>query len=86
MAPPLPSERNSFYAKQSVAGDGASARSGLLGHGRAESISGSIGGIASPLASPREVVEMLTEDDKCESAGAGVGADKEVERKLGDRN
>lgn len=51
------SERNSFYAKQSVGpGDGASVRSGLLGHGRAESISGSIGGMAtSPLASPREM-------------------------------
>ncbi|OIW27785.1 hypothetical protein CONLIGDRAFT_716200 [Coniochaeta ligniaria NRRL 30616] len=57
----LTSERNSYYAKQSVgpaaAGDGASVRSGLLGHGRADSISGSIGGIGatSPLASPREM-------------------------------
>ncbi|KAK4175302.1 hypothetical protein QBC36DRAFT_26085 [Triangularia setosa] len=69
------SERNSFYAKQglgSVVGgdrDTASVRSGLLGHGRAESISGSIGGFqrsdtagtagaaatASPLTSPREI-------------------------------
>jgi hypothetical protein len=50
----LPSERNSYYAnKQGV--DGASVRSGLLGHGRTESITGSIGataGAASPLASP----------------------------------
>ncbi|KAK4444050.1 hypothetical protein QBC34DRAFT_196592 [Podospora aff. communis PSN243] len=61
----LASERNSIYAKQVVgassaaAGDAASIRSGLLGHGRAESISGSIGGppAASPLASPREVAE-----------------------------
>ncbi|KAK0705619.1 hypothetical protein B0H67DRAFT_499112 [Lasiosphaeris hirsuta] len=52
------SERNSFYAKQTVgtAGDAASVRSGLLGHGRADSISGSVGGgLVSPLASPREV-------------------------------
>ncbi|KAG7104770.1 hypothetical protein HYQ44_016082 [Verticillium longisporum] len=49
------SERNSFYAKQQRdAGDGASTRSGFLGHGRADSISGSIGGVASPLVSPRE--------------------------------
>lgn len=57
----LASERNSYYAKQGVgqagAGDGASVRSGLLGHQRAESVSGSIGGMAptSPLASPREM-------------------------------
>ena len=59
----LASERNSFYAKQAVgAGDAASIRSGLLGHGRADSISGSIGGLAatSPLASPREVAEDET--------------------------
>ncbi|KAM0330897.1 hypothetical protein ACHAQA_003853 [Verticillium albo-atrum] len=48
------SERNSFYAKQRDAGDGASTRSGFLGHGRADSISGSIGGVSSPLVSPRE--------------------------------
>ncbi|KAM0285809.1 hypothetical protein ACHAQH_001271 [Verticillium albo-atrum] len=49
------SERNSFYAKQQRdAGDGASTRSGFLGHGRADSTSGSIGGVSSPLVSPRE--------------------------------
>ena len=52
--------RDSFYAKQF--GDGASVRSGFLGHGRTDSVSGSIGGLAvpavgtSPLASPREEV------------------------------
>jgi hypothetical protein len=59
VAPALPSERNSYYAgKQSIIGDGGSVKSGLLSHGRTDSISGSIGGIAasgSPLASPREV-------------------------------
>jgi hypothetical protein len=67
----LASERNSFYAKQGfggVGGDGASVRSGLLGHGRADSISGSIGGLGvpagtSPLASPREVSEKGEEEE-----------------------
>lgn len=74
------SERNSFYAapgaKQGLgAGDAASVRSGLLGHGRADSVTGSIGGIAgggvagtgtgtSPLASPREVSEAEAEMEK----------------------
>ena len=54
--PALNSERNSYYAgKQGV--ENMSVRSGLLGHGRAESLSGSIGGAAapsSPLVSPRD--------------------------------
>ena len=58
VTPALPSERNSYYAgKQSIAADGGSVKSGLLGHGRNDSISGSIGGAAvpsSPLASPRD--------------------------------
>ncbi|TFA98758.1 hypothetical protein CCMA1212_009517 [Trichoderma ghanense] len=49
VAPAIPSERNSLYAKQ---GDGASVRSGRLGHGRPDSISGSVA-----LASPREVLD-----------------------------
>ena len=58
VAPQLNSERNSFHGpKQGTAADGASVRSGLIGHGRNDSITGSIGGIAtSPLASPREFV------------------------------
>lgn len=59
IAPALSSERNSYYAgKQSNTGDGGSVRSGLIGHGRNDSITGSIGGYAnaaSPLASPREM-------------------------------
>ncbi|CAI4217379.1 unnamed protein product [Parascedosporium putredinis] len=52
--PALQSERNSLYAaRQSIVGDGASVRSGLLSHGPTDSIGGSAG-IASPLASPRE--------------------------------
>ena len=57
IAPALPSERNSYYAgKQSNPGDGGSVRSGR--HGRNDSITRSIGGLASvdsPLASPREL-------------------------------
>jgi hypothetical protein len=63
VAPALPSERNSYYAgKQNILGDGGSIKSGLLGHGRTESVSGSIGGIGaagSPLASPREGIVPL---------------------------
>ncbi len=59
IAPALSSERNSYYAgKHANTVDGASVRSGLVGHGRNDSITGSIGGIGgigSPLASPREV-------------------------------
>ncbi|CAG8955603.1 hypothetical protein HYFRA_00009557 [Hymenoscyphus fraxineus] len=60
VAPALPSERNSYYAgKQSILADGGSIKSGLLGHGRNDSVSGNIGAVGippgSPLASPREV-------------------------------
>ncbi|KAH8160285.1 hypothetical protein CIB48_g7958 [Xylaria polymorpha] len=57
IAPALPGERNSLYAGKQSVGDGASIRSGLLGHGRADSISGSVAGVNSPLASPLEVSE-----------------------------
>lgn len=56
IAPALSSERNSYYTgKQANIGDGGSVRSGLPGHGRNDSITGSIGGHSSPLASPREM-------------------------------
>ena len=60
IAPALPSERNSYYAgKQSnTAGDGGSVRSGLISHGRNDSITRSIGGLANTdgaLPSPREI-------------------------------
>lgn len=58
VTPALPSERNSFYAgKQTVAGDGSSIKSGMAGHGKTESIGGSLPGAitpGSPLASPRD--------------------------------
>lgn len=75
----LASERNSLYTKQSIGGpagvggggggDGSSVRSGLLGHGRADSVSGSIGGMAtSPLASPRE--ELVVEEKEKKPLGS----------------
>ena len=58
IAPALPSERNSYYAaKQTNHGDGASVRSGRIGHSRNDSITKSISGLAaadSPLNTPRE--------------------------------
>lgn len=64
VGPAISSDRNSFYAKQ---GDGASVRSGLLGHGRAESVSGSIGGLSSPLITPREVLGEKNEKEEKEN-------------------
>ncbi|KAJ3566838.1 hypothetical protein NPX13_g6986 [Xylaria arbuscula] len=57
IAPALPGERNSLYAGKQSMGDGASVRSGLPGHGRTDSISGSVAGVNSPLVSPMEVSE-----------------------------
>lgn len=61
VTPALPSDRNSYYAgRERVIGDGVSVKSGmsgLYGHGRTESLSGSVGvlnggSVHSPLASP----------------------------------
>ncbi|KAK7755858.1 hypothetical protein SLS62_002144 [Diatrype stigma] len=76
--PPTPNplsggdQRNSYYSSGAGAGgggggggkDGASIRSGLLGHGRADSITGSVGGVNSPLASPLEVSENEREKQR----------------------
>lgn len=58
--PAMAGDRSSYYAKQ---GDGASVRSGYPGHGRAESVSGSIGGLNSPLVSTKEATEKPEKDD-----------------------
>jgi len=87
VAPALPSERNSYYAgKQSILADGGSVKSGLLGHGRNDSISGSIGGAAapsSPLASPRDATNngrmSRSTSDWAETA---VDGEKEAENVL----
>ncbi|KAI0970962.1 hypothetical protein F4678DRAFT_108884 [Xylaria arbuscula] len=64
IAPALPGERNSLYAGKQSMGDGASIRSGLPGHGRADSVSGSVAGVNSPLVSPKEVSERDTVEVK----------------------
>lgn len=69
-------ERGSAYARQSAAGDGASVRSGLLGHGRAESVSGSAG-LASPLVSPLEVPGV----DELEEGQAAAAEKREAVEK-----
>lgn len=70
-------ERNSYYAsKQAHAGDSGSVRSGLVGHARNDSITGSIGGIASPgtsLASPREIPPRETLPAKLSQRSSGWG-------------
>ncbi|ORY09379.1 hypothetical protein BCR34DRAFT_373233 [Clohesyomyces aquaticus] len=81
-APALTSERNSYYANKQNA-DGLSVRSGLLGHGRTDSITGSIGPTAtSPLASPREPVpagRMSRRSSDWKEAGEGSELGDEVE-------
>lgn len=81
VAPALPSERNSYYAgKQSATADGGSIKSGLLGHGRNDSISGSIGGIASsgsPLASPREAAGVSSGKLSRSNSAWGEGGEGE---------
>ncbi|KXX75140.1 hypothetical protein MMYC01_208340, partial [Madurella mycetomatis] len=76
------SERNSFYSKQGgagiVAGDAVSVRSGLLGHGRTDSVSGSIGGyvVASGGPSPRER-EVVLERERDMERGVEEGDEED---------
>ena len=80
VAPALPSERNSYYAgKQSIVGDGGSVKSGLFGHSRNDSISGSIGGVAptSPLASPREAIASSSGKLSRHNSGWGETGEEE---------
>jgi hypothetical protein len=82
-APILSSERNSYYANKQNA-DGLSVRSGLLGHGRTDSINGSIGPVAtSPLASPREA-RMSRRSSEWRTTGEDVemGDDGDVSTNL----
>jgi hypothetical protein len=59
-APVLSSERNSYYASKQQNADGLSVRSGLLGHGRTDSISSIRATPTSPLASPREPTAKMS--------------------------
>ncbi|KFY12685.1 hypothetical protein V492_03730 [Pseudogymnoascus sp. VKM F-4246] len=75
VAPALPSERNSLYTnKQGIVGDGGSINSGRLGHGRADSVTGSIAGIAanSPLVSSKER-EAAAGNGRLSRANSGWG-------------
>ncbi|UNI24610.1 hypothetical protein JDV02_010346 [Purpureocillium takamizusanense] len=62
VASTLQGERNSVYTTKQ--GDGASVRSGLLGHGRPDSISGANAIATSPLASPQEEPGERHADDR----------------------
>ncbi|KAI0518372.1 hypothetical protein F5B22DRAFT_600957 [Xylaria bambusicola] len=77
IAPALPGERNSLYAGKQSMGDGASIRSSLPGHGRADSISGSVAGVNSPLASPMEVSERSPMDKDENQALKEKGKEKD---------
>jgi len=69
IVPALTGERSSYYASKQAAIDGGSVRSGLLGHGRNDSVTGSIGGTASPLAAtPKELREGLGFPESKESS------------------
>ena len=73
-------ERNSFYAKKREPGeDGGSVRSGLIGHGRTDSITKSIGGGLgsndSPLASPRDLSTQQHNPSRRHSGWGGVNED-----------
>lgn len=76
VAPAMPGERTSMYAKQ---GDGASIRSGFLGHSRAESVSGS--NALTPLTSAREVPSEKSDrsdkGDKGDKDGGSVTTAKD---------
>ncbi|KAH9876039.1 hypothetical protein J1614_003917 [Plenodomus biglobosus] len=93
-APVLPSERNSYYANKPT--DGLSVRSGLLGHGRTDSISSIRATPTSPLASPRDPMgpgrisrksfewgqarEASDEEDTTATPGRAENEDKEREK------
>lgn len=87
-APALTSERNSYYAtKPTHAGDGGSVRSGLVGHARNDSVTGSIGGIAaagSPLVSPRELPPREMASGKLSRRSSGWGEVNEEDVASGD--
>ena len=63
IAPTIASERNSIYTKQ---GDGASVRSGLLGHGRNDSIGGT-----NALTTQREMPATTEVEERTEMDNAG---------------
>ncbi|KAF1946158.1 hypothetical protein EJ02DRAFT_450927 [Clathrospora elynae] len=84
-APVLPSERNSYYANKQA--DGLSIRSGLLGHGRTDSISSIRATPTSPLASvgpgriSRKSAEWKEASDEDETPASPIVEEREGEVK-----
>ena len=79
-APALSSERNSYYATKQGA-DGASVRSGLIGHGRNDSITGSITGTANAWPTPREQPVAANRSSRRNSSGRVDQSEEEGEAK-----
>lgn len=81
VAPALTSDRNSYYAGKQAAGDGASVRSGLLAHGRTDSITNSIGGgPTSPLASAPPVASAGKTSRRSSGWGGAPGDEDDTEK------
>ncbi|KAF2833414.1 hypothetical protein CC86DRAFT_9493 [Ophiobolus disseminans] len=81
-APVLSSERNSYYANKQNA-DGLSIRSGLLGHGRTDSIGSIRATPTSPLASPREPPNPAGKLSRRSSDWAREASDEDEEETSG---
>lgn len=82
VAPALPSDRNSYYAGKQIVSDGSSVKSGRVGHGRNDSMSGSIGGLGSPLASPREGIvpgKLSRSNSAWGESGDAINEDENVD-------
>ncbi|KAH0562427.1 hypothetical protein GP486_002879 [Trichoglossum hirsutum] len=78
IAPTLGSERNSYYGGR--AGDGASVKSGYLGHSRNDSVGGSVNPPASPLIGSREMSSAVgTAGGKVSRRSSGWGEVEEDE-------
>ncbi|KAL8750404.1 MAG: hypothetical protein Q9184_006436 [Pyrenodesmia sp. 2 TL-2023] len=83
-APALTSERNSYYAsKQAHAGDGGSVRSGLLGHGRNDSITGSIGDLPAGEKSTKKIFHMTKMKLMVAGRRRAAGPEGKIKAQLG---
>jgi hypothetical protein len=81
IAPTLGSERNSYYGGR--AGDGASVKSGYVGHSRNDSVGGSVNSPASPLIGSRETSSAVgTPGGKISRRSSGWGEVEEDEEEL----
>ena len=85
IAPALTSERNSLYASKQAKGDDGSVRSGLIGHGRNDSMTNSIGGLASPLVSPATNTAMERVSRRGSGWGDVNGGENEIDNAVTSR-